>query len=157
MVDPAAPRSERLKQALVAVALMLVVGVLFFFIGRMQGREPVPTLEAQAAGAEAELAAVRDQARLSEALALTYRAALDLDARNFGTANEHLHAAAAALDGLSIVDGAAVDELRRGMAETNLAVAADLAGQRARVLQFAEQIEALRQDRPANSPAPPAE
>ena len=146
---PAAPRNARLKQALIAVALLLVVAVLFYFIGRMQGREPVPALEAQASAAEAQLAAVQDRAYLNEALALTYRTTIDLDARNFGTANERLHAAARALDALSGVDGTEVDELRGAMAEVDLTVGVDLAQQRAQVLVFAEEIEALRQDRPA--------
>ncbi|MDX1419277.1 MAG: hypothetical protein R3181_04870 [Rubricoccaceae bacterium] len=152
MADPTPPpapadrRRDRLKQALVAVALMLVVGVLFYAIGRIQGAEPVAGLEARAEAAEAELAAVQDRAQLHEALALTYRATVDLDARNFGTANSRLRAAARALDGLSGVDGTAVDGLQRAMAETDLTVAADLAQQRAQVLVFAEEIEALLAD-----------
>lgn len=148
MAELPATRSGRLQQALIALALLLVVAVVFYFVGRAQGRGPVPVLEQRAAEAEAGVAAVHDRARLAEALALTYRTTLDLDARNFGIANEHLHAAAAALDGLSGVDGTAVDELRRRMAETDLAVAADLAAQRAQVLAFAEEIETLRQDHP---------
>jgi hypothetical protein len=136
---------------------MLVVAVVFYVIGRMQGREPVPALEARASASEAQAATVQDRALLYEALALTYRAVLDLDDRNFGLANERLRAAARVLDGLSGVDGAAVDQLRRQMAGTNLAVAEDLAGQRARVLAFAAQIEALLQDRPPDAPVPPAE
>jgi hypothetical protein len=142
--------------ALIAVGVMLVVAVVFYVIGRMQGRAPVPALEARASGAEAQAAFVEDRALLNEALALTYRAVLDLDDRNFGLANERLHAAARVLNGLSGVDGTAVDELRRQMAETNLAVAEDLAGQRARVLAFAAEIEALLQDRPPDA-SPPAE
>jgi hypothetical protein len=149
---PADPRAGRLRQGLVALAVVLVAALVFFFVGRMQGRAPVPALEARAAAAEAQLAAVQDRARLNEALALTYRAALDLDARNFGLANERLRAAARALDGLSVVDGTEVDELRRALAAHDVTVAADLAAQRARVLEFAAQIEALRQDRPPDAP-----
>ncbi|HLT47453.1 MAG TPA: hypothetical protein VK002_09520 [Rubricoccaceae bacterium] len=155
MTDPVPPpppaaagdtRRTRLREALIAVAVMVVVAVVFYFVGRMQGREPLPALESRVEASEAQLVALRDRALLHEALALTYRTTVDLDARNFGTANERLRAAARALDGLSGVDGTEVDELRRAMAETDLTVSADLAQQRAQVLLFAEEIEALLQN-----------
>ena len=144
----ARPRLSRvtlLKAALIAVGVLVVVAVVFYLVGRSKGAAPIPELEARASAAEAQFAAVQDRAKLNEALALVYRTTMDLDARNFGTANEHLHAAARALDGLSGVDGNGVDGLRRTMAETDLTVAADLQQQRARVLHFAEQIESLLQ------------
>ena len=147
---PDAPdsRMARMKQALIVVAVMLVVGVLFFFIGLIQGKKPIPDLESRTAAAEAQLGVVQDRAALNEALALTYRTTIDLDTRNFGLANDRLHAAAAALNGLHMADGTAVDDLRRAMAETDLTVGTDLAVQRAQVLTFAQEIEALRQDVP---------
>ena len=146
-LSPDASRSARIKQIGITVGVMLLVGILFFFIGMLQGKKPIPELETRAMQAEARLASAQDRARLMEALALTYRTALDLDARNFGTANGHLHQAARALDGLSATDGGGVDELRRLMSETDVTVAEDLAGQRARVISYAQELsDLLEQD-----------
>ena len=146
MTDPVATpdssRGGRLKQALVAVAVMLVVGVLFYLIGLTQGREPIAELEERVAVAKSAQAAAEDRAMLNRALALTYRAAIDLEERNFGTANEHLESASHSLANLTESD--ASRSLRSQMVQANLEVADDLSAQRARVLAFATAIEALR-------------
>ena len=144
-------------QILATLGVMLAVGVILFFVGLMQGKKPIPDLEERAALAEARLVSSQDETRLHKALALTYRAALDLDARNFGTANDHLQLAARALDGLSETDGTGVDELRRLMTETNINVAEDLEGQRARVVSYAQELNDLIQQDEAEPDAQPVE
>ncbi len=140
---PPMPASKpSLTQVLATVGVMLLVGAILFFVGLLQGKKPLPELEQRTQAAEAVLAQAQDEARLWQALALIYRASSDLDARNFGTANEHLHAAARALDGLHATDGPGVDELRRLMAETDLTVAENLEAQRARVLSYARELDA---------------
>lgn len=151
MTDPTSPSPRpSLTQVLATVGVMLLVGLILFFVGLLQGKKPIPELEQRAVAAEAVLAQTQDEARLWSALAYIYRASADLDARNFGTANENLHQAARSLDGLQATDGAGVDELRRLMADTDLTVAEDLEAQRARLLSYAQEldayIEASRQD-----------
>ncbi|NNF58253.1 MAG: hypothetical protein HKN04_08420 [Rhodothermaceae bacterium] len=152
-----APDRSRLVQILATLGVMLAVGVILFFVGVMQGKKPVPRLRDQVALAQARLASSQDEARLHKALALTYRSALDLDERNFGTANDHLQLAARALDGLSETDGTGVDELRRLMAETNINVAEDLEGQRARVVSYAQELSDLIAQAEAEPEAQPVE
>ena len=139
-------------QILATLGVMLAVGLILFFVGLMQGKKPIPDLEERAALAEARLASTQDEVRLQKALALTYRSALDLDARNFGTANDHLQLAARALDGLDLTDGTEVDELRRLMTETNINVAEDLEGQRARVVSYAQELSDLIAQRSGEAP-----
>jgi hypothetical protein len=153
----ASPDRSRLIQILATLGVMLAVGLILFFVGLMQGKKPVPELENRVAQAEAQLASSQDETRLQKALALTYRSALDLDARNFGTANDHLQLAARALDGLDLTDGTGVDDLRRVMAETNINVAEDLEGQRARVVSYAQELNDLIMQQEQTRSAPPTE
>jgi hypothetical protein len=105
----------------------------------------VGELRERAAMAEARAAAVESRTHAFEALSLLYRTAIDLEARNFGVANDRLEAAATALGRADRATlGADLGDLRERMAGTNLVVAEDLSTQRTMVLGFARELnEAL--------------
>lgn len=145
------------RWAIAAVAGVLLAA-MFYVVGRWQerGRAEAAREEwiAQAASLEQEVARTRESLSAAEtriallrARALLFEAALELERRNFGTANERLNAAAARLSALRGeapgVDSAALEQLRQQIATTDLRVASNLAGQRARVLEFASQIASL--------------
>ena len=91
-----------------------------------------------------ELAAARDENALLRARALLFETALDLERRNFGTANSRLDQVSehlASLDGQ--VDPPRIDSLRAQISRMDLRVASDLAGQRAAVLGLAARLDTL--------------
>lgn len=81
------------------------------------------------------------------ALSLLYRTMLDVDARNFGTANQRLDEAAAALAQVDrdAIGPAALDleELRRELGELDLRVAEDLEEQRGTLAELARRLAAV--------------
>ncbi|HSJ23730.1 MAG TPA: hypothetical protein VK929_03530 [Longimicrobiales bacterium] len=134
-----------------AVFLALAVGAVLYFGGRWQERsyaaderaERIEELDA----VRSDLAAAQDRIRLLRARSLLFETALDLDRRNFGTANAHLHAAAAELEAVresvSDMDTQALQALQRDIAATDLSLATDLEVQRTRVLDFLARLDAL--------------
>ncbi|HEX6228769.1 MAG TPA: hypothetical protein VFZ41_04810, partial [Solirubrobacterales bacterium] len=101
-----------------------------------------------ARSADAEATAARLEARLNayQGLALLHRTILDLDARNFGTANQRLDAAAATLtrvdeDRLDPGVARELQAVREELAALDLRVAEDLAGQRATLAGLAERLD----------------
>lgn len=140
-------RGARAKQQLVRMAIAVGAAALLFFLGWMMGRSPVGGLDTRLEAAETRIAVLTAEAA-------AHRAAVALEARNFGTANEHLRQAAAALGrlpaegdlpGLSEADAAAVREVRTALGGTDLNVAVDVERQRSQVLAFAERLAAAAQ------------
>jgi len=86
-----------------------------------------------------------------------YKAAAQLDQRNFGLANTHLRNAAAALSAVDAaavgIDAGAFNALREAVTKTDIAVAVDLEAQRASVLKFSSDLDSLL-PRSANPVAP---
>ena len=146
---------------------MVLAGALYF-VGLMQGRSQVSALETEVEQAEAEVAQMQarlafaeDRSRMMNALALIYQTALDLDARNFGTANQRLQEAGTLLERVSTAaaeDREGFADLARDVKSTNLQVAANLRQQRALVFGFGQRLSALipAEALPAD-PAPEAE
>lgn len=163
--SPAAPgRRADWRQQLARIGIGVAAAALLFFLGWMMGRSPV-----------AELEAARDASRTRNAVltaeAAVYRAAVALEQRNFGTANDYLRRADAALAtlpadaddaGLSSGAAAALAEVRSELAGTDLNVAVDVEAQRSSVLQLAAQLDEIaRATEPliaptAAEPPPPA-
>lgn len=156
----------RTKYILVGVAVLIAVALVLYFIGLSQGQRRVAEVEQQLQQVQQQLdqtraqrARVEGRSRMVEALALLYRTALDLDDRNFGTANERLQAATGALSGVAStdVDTEALEQLREEIAATNVNVAVNLKAQRARVVTFAERLKALIPEAPDAETAPVGE
>ena len=83
-----------------------------------------------------------------------YQAAVELDRRNFGVAQDYLNRAALALEqndlSASGVDANAVEELRQNLREMPLMVANDIGDQRNSIIATAEQLDrALEPQQPA--------
>lgn len=126
---------------------VLVALLVVFIVGLLVGRGPIAGLTDRAERAEARTAQLEAQLHAQQALSLVYRATLDLDARNFGTANDRLDSAA---DALARTDAAALqanpaelDALRQEMNAADIRVAEDLAAQRAALSDFARRLVAM--------------
>lgn len=156
MPDPVTPPPtpkppSKLRQIAIKAAVAVGVALIAFLVGWFVGRGPVGDLQERAAAAESHLALMQDHLHITDAASLLYQTALDLDARNFGTANDRLDEAASVLQ-LVGVAGSALESLRSTVASTDINVAQNLAGQRAAVLGFAEALQGLMasgQDVPA--------
>ncbi len=151
----AAPPSK-VKKILIAVAAALLLGAILYGIGLSQGRAQLAAqktgydgqiqgLQAQVDVGKKELAAAQNRTRLVQARAGLYRTALDLEKRNFGTANTHLKESAATLGQVQggDMDRARLGALKENLAKTDINVATDLEEQRKQMLDFARQVEAL--------------
>jgi hypothetical protein len=142
----------------IAAVVTLAVGAVLYFGGRWQERriaasdraervEEVEAARSDLARSRGELAAAEDRIRLLRARSLLFETAVDLDRRNFGTANQHLRAASQQLEavrtGPPSMDVAGLRALQRSIAEANLNVATDLGVQRAQVMDFLARLDAL--------------
>jgi hypothetical protein len=138
---PAADRPGWRQQA-ARVGIGLAAAALLFFIGWMMGRGPIAEMERE------RDAAMTRSAVLAAGTA-AYRSAVALEARNFGTANDHLRTAAAALGtipaegdvpGLGDDAAAGLAEVRSRLGATDLNVAVDVESQREEVLRLAARL-----------------
>jgi hypothetical protein len=159
------------KKWLIGALLGLVSAAVCWGWGFSQGRAALSAQRtgyerrltdagAQREKAEAELARAMNRSCGLEARALLLRAAIDLERRNFGTANTRLREAATALQPpatavASSGQNAGMVALQNEISATNLAVAADVEEQRERVLEFATRLERLTPaaSQKPNSPA----
>lgn len=143
--------------ALLATAVAVVLFAAGYITASIQASS---RMDAQKAGYEqAALASQNELQSAQQALARTaernlllsasaalYRTSADLDDRNFGTANAHLQAAAAAINEAAKTS-ANPDLARLGtvLGQMDINVATDLAAQRSSVLQLAAEIDGLLQ------------
>lgn len=145
-----------MKKWAIIGAIALLVALCLYGFGRYQGNAALnaqrteydaklKTSQDELQKAQAQVLAAQNRAYLMEARAALYRTATDLDGRNFGTANSHLQEAAAALGKVDKAgsDGAQLESLQRDIAAKNINVAINLGSQRAQVLEFAKQLNAL--------------
>lgn len=150
----ARPRDGWRQQA-ARVAIGVAAAALLFFLGWMMGRSPAAELER-------ERNEVRALNAVLTAETAAYESAVALEARNFGTANEHLRTAAAALavlpsdgdiPGFGTEAAAALGEVRATLGATDLNVAVDVESQRATVLRLAGQLDRIATASAATAPA----
>lgn len=130
---------------------VLLLILVSFGAGFAVGRRPIGDLtrrmeQADTRTGETEAQAAELEARLHahRALALLYQTIVDVDARNFGTANERLDEVVATLDRVDRERlGASGEELgavRNELEGLDIRVAADLAGQRATLSGLAQRL-----------------
>jgi len=147
------PASSGMPRSAIWGAAALVILLVLLGVGYALGNRPVADLRERAGQAEtraeagdARVAELEARLEANRALALLYRTMLDVDARNFGTANQRLDEAAAALDRVDRdAIGEAADEmeaLREEMRALDIRVAEDLSGQRSRVEDMARRLAA---------------
>ena len=141
----------KIKLYLIGALVVLILGAVLYFVGLQAGKAQLAAqqakfgierngLQSQVKTAETERDDARDRSAMMEARAALYRSAIDLDARNFGTANEHLQEAATALGRVS---KSGTEQLRGEISGTDLNVAVNLGDQRQKVLSFAEQLNQM--------------
>ncbi len=144
-------KGDKVKMYLIGALVVFVLGVMLYFVGLMAGKAQLAAQEAkfgvernglqsQVKTAETARDAALDRSAMMETRAALYRTAIDLDARNFGTANTHLKEAATAL---SSVKGSNTSGLQGEIGATDLNVAVNLGDQRQKVLGFAEQLNKM--------------
>jgi hypothetical protein len=150
----ASPRLFGLPRPVAWGGGLLLLVLIVFGVGWMMGARPIDSLSRDVAQAEARaeanvLLAESLEARLDahRALSLLYRTMLDVDARNFGTANQRLDEAAAALaqvdpDAIGPA-GTDLEDLRRQLGELDIRVAEDLAEQRSVLAELARRLAVL--------------
>ncbi len=155
------PKQKILHYVKIAVPLILIIGALVggYAIGtaliapdleaaRLQVREEqdahaatqrdLETARSRQAAAEAAVLSWRRNASALEARRRLSLAVEQLDARNFGLAQEHLRAAGAALEGANDVE---LSRLSSELIASTLELRPDVAAHRARALSAAHQID----------------
>lgn len=154
----------RTKRIAIFVGIGVIAALALYFLGRSAGSSRVADIEQQHNATLAELSETEQRAtraenrsRMFQSLARLYRTALDLEERNFGTANRRLQEAASALQGVQSAENQQqIVQLRQDIAGTDLNVAVDLEDQRERILTFAERLHELipqEQARPSSGAA----
>ena len=151
---------------LIAAGIFIVIAAVLYYVGMTQGRRELAAqkthYEQQLAQIDQslnttrdELAAVRNHNHLMQARVALYRTTIDLDQRNFGIASTRLHDAADALGQIRKdtggIDLAKIAALKDAIGASDFTVAADLETQRANVLGFATQLDAIAGDAGADN------
>lgn len=144
---------------LIAAAVFLAVAFLLYWLGLSKGRGEMAsqktsyegqlkTAQSQTADAQAQLAAAQTQNQLMTARGLLYQAALALDQRNFGIANDDVAKAGQTLEAAKPADAGVEGKLvpiRQAVTATKINVAEDLDTQRSGLLNLASQVDGLTQ------------
>jgi hypothetical protein len=135
--------------------IIIVAAIVLFAIGWWRGGaapkaqvEQLTTELSESRDSTTAAQRQRDQARagmtLREAQVALLQANMELDRRNFGTANEHIERAGerlATIDAATLtLDEARLEALREELAHTNLNLATDLAEQRSHLNRLAAEI-----------------
>lgn len=146
------------KVILIALGVFVLIAAALYFVGMTQGRSELAAQKTNyeqqltqgseaMAKSTAELADARNHSYLMQAQVALYRTAIDLDQRNFGIASTRLHDASEALgaigEGSSDIDLTKTSALKDSIDSSDFTVAADLETQRARVLAFAAELDAI--------------
>lgn len=144
----------------ILTVIIIVACMIFaaFGIGFWQGRlqliveharheQAITKLNATITQAQSDLIIAQNRGELMQARAALYRSAIDLDKRNFGTANLDLKEAAQSLGKInnssSELKSSEIAQLRDAISKTNINVAVNLEVQRAQVLDFATKLNEL--------------
>ena len=113
--------------------------------GRGRGRPRTPTPGLQ--GAQARVASLQSARQLLNADVWAYRAAVALDNRNFGVANDAVAGVVASLSAVDAaaagVDGGSLASVKTEAAGVRISVATNLETQRAQIIRLADDIGAL--------------
>ena len=145
------PRSAGSRNWLILVAVLIVAGVAAYFVGTAvehgaRSRD-VAAAKAQLQSAQTRVASLQSVNRLLSADTWAYRAAVSLDNRNFGVANDDVAKVVANLNAVDAsaarVDLGSLAALRTEAAAVKISVATNLEPQRAQLLRLADGVTAL--------------
>lgn len=149
---------SKFKKILISIVILAIGGVALYGAGWFQARsqfssddEPIKQELEQAKEqlnqVKEQLITERNRTYLMEARGDLYDTTVNLDERNFGTANTRLQEAAAALGKVEDVNGSVninkVKELQNAISKTNLNVAVNLEKQRNTVLSYINVLNKL--------------
>jgi uncharacterized protein HemX len=148
MNNPSGIKSSRGKTMFIGIVIAIFIAIGLFATGYIKGRAQVSTLQSQLTQRDAQLLISQNRSYLMQARAALYHTAIDLDQRNFGTANSRLQEAASALGNMkqdsSTIDMEKIAQLRNAIAAMNINVAVNLEDQRKHVLDLASQLDNLQ-------------
>ncbi len=145
------PRSTRTRNGVILVGVLIVAGVAAYVAGasvehQARTREAA-TAAAQLQAARTQVASLQSLRQLLSADTWAYRAAVALDNRNFGVANDDV---AQVVVSLNAVDAAAAGintrslvALKTEAAGVRISVATNLEAQRTQLVRLADGITAL--------------
>ncbi len=143
---------------LTVVIVLVLAGVAAYFAGTLveraagaqsarEARQQYAALKGQLAQADARNATLHSVNRLLSANVWAYRAAVALDNRNFGVADNAINMVATTLHGLDAaatgLNAAAVTAVQKQAASVKISVAQNLESQHTQVLALASSINAL--------------
>lgn len=158
-------KQSTLKGILIGGGIGLLVAILAYFIGAQMGRSEVQgqltTANAQVQEARTEAAKSQEVNELLRARGFLTDAAVSLERRNYGSANENLRRSNQMLqqvDAAAVgVDTAQLEQIDEAITAIDLTVQSDVGAQRNQVLDLASQLGRLVPE-PAAAPdtAPPA-
>jgi len=152
---------------LILTAVLIVCGVGAYFVGgavHQAARDRDATaaaqrhsaVEAQFKGAQSQVDSLKSANQILTANVWAYRAAVALDNRNFGVANDAVAEVVASLGAVDAdaanLDSNALETLKREAAAVKISVAADLASQRNQLLRLADDVNALAERSQAGTP-----
>ncbi|MEO6908957.1 MAG: hypothetical protein ABI210_13810 [Abditibacteriaceae bacterium] len=151
MSNSSSVKSSRGKVLFISLIIAILIAIGLYVAGLMKGRAEVSVLQSQLTQAQAHLAISQNQQYLMQADAALYHTAIDLDQRNFGTANDRLKEAADALGKVTQdstnLNLAGIAQLRSSITALNINVAVNLEDQRTQVLTIAMRLDNLIGDK----------
>ena len=144
----------KIKLILIGIGATIVTGTAIYGVGWWQGRshvsvedEEIKSVRQELQQTQSQLEAVGNYAYLMQARAALYHSAVDLDQRNFGTANTRLQEASTALgqvkDNNGTLDINKISSLQKNISQTNINVAVNLEKQRRQILKHVNQLNSL--------------
>lgn len=151
-------RSSGTRNWLIVVIVLIIAGVAAYFAGSFVERnasaqntlaaeQQYAAVKMQLASAQAQNTSLQSVNRLLAANVWAYRAAVALDNRNFGVANDAIAKVVANLNGVdgatAGLDSAAVMAVKKEALGVKISVALNLESQRTQIVHLASAITAL--------------
>lgn len=143
---------------LTVVVILVIAGIAAYFVGGavergtssqavVAAQQRTANVQSKLNSAQAQIAAVQSVNHLLSANVWTYRAAVALDNRNFGVANDAVSKAAANLGAVDAtaagVNAEAMTSLKKEAAGIKISVAINLETQRDQLLHLATDIDTI--------------
>jgi hypothetical protein len=144
-------RSAGARNWLIVVGLLIVAGIAAYFIGRAleheHGARDAAATKVRLQSAQTQIASLQSFKQLLNADVWAYRAAVALDNRNFGVANDAVATVVASLNAVDPsaagLDSGSLAALKSEAAAVKISVATNLEFQRAQLIHLADDITAL--------------
>lgn len=152
-------RRSGTRNWLIVVGVLIVAGVAAYFVGTAiehgaRTREAAAA-KAQLQSAQTQVASLQSVKQLLNADVWAYRAAVALDNRNFGVANDAVAKVVASLNAVDAaaagLDNGSLAALKTEAAGVKISVATNLEPQRTQLIRLADDITALTDQSAAKS------